>query len=185
VIELLRGIRVLECAVLFNGDQAGRLFGDLGADVIKIESPGAGEICVVAATEGEIAALAKLTGVELANADAEAAADRLDDAFRTRKTAEWLAALGSARVPAAVPLPNNNRGFLRDPANQESGRVAELPHAVQGRVRELARLVRVSDTSAAPHRLAPELGAHSDEILGSLGYARDQIAELRARGALR
>jgi formyl-CoA transferase len=43
VIELLRGIRVLECAVLFNGDQTGRLFGDLGADVIKIESPGVGD----------------------------------------------------------------------------------------------------------------------------------------------
>ncbi len=43
MIELLQGIRVVECAVLFNGDQTGRLLGDMGADVIKVESPGVGD----------------------------------------------------------------------------------------------------------------------------------------------
>jgi formyl-CoA transferase len=43
MIELLGGVRVLECAVLFNGDHTGRLLGDMGADVIKIESPGTGD----------------------------------------------------------------------------------------------------------------------------------------------
>lgn len=43
MIELLKGVRVLECAVLFNGDQTGRLMGDLGADVIKVEAPGVGD----------------------------------------------------------------------------------------------------------------------------------------------
>jgi len=33
----------VECAVLFNGDQTGRLLGDLGADVIKVEAPGVGD----------------------------------------------------------------------------------------------------------------------------------------------
>jgi crotonobetainyl-CoA:carnitine CoA-transferase CaiB-like acyl-CoA transferase len=40
---LLEGIRVLEVAVLFNGDVVGQHLGDLGADVIKIESPGRGD----------------------------------------------------------------------------------------------------------------------------------------------
>ena len=40
---LLDGIRVLEVAVLFNGDVVGQHLGDLGADVIKIESPGRGD----------------------------------------------------------------------------------------------------------------------------------------------
>jgi formyl-CoA transferase len=43
MIELLRGVRVLECAVLFNGDQTGRLLADMGADVVKVESPGVGD----------------------------------------------------------------------------------------------------------------------------------------------
>jgi len=40
---LLAGVRVLESAQLFNGDALGALLGDLGADVIKIESPFRGD----------------------------------------------------------------------------------------------------------------------------------------------
>ena len=43
MIELLKGVRVIECAVLFNGDQTGRHLADLGADVIKVEAPGVGD----------------------------------------------------------------------------------------------------------------------------------------------
>ena len=39
----LDGIRVLESATLFNGDHVGTLLGDLGADVIKVESPFQGD----------------------------------------------------------------------------------------------------------------------------------------------
>lgn len=40
---LLSGVKVLESAQLFNGDTLGALLGDLGADVIKIESPFRGD----------------------------------------------------------------------------------------------------------------------------------------------
>jgi formyl-CoA transferase len=43
MIKLLAGVRVIECAILPTGDQAGRLLGDLGAEVIKIERPGSGD----------------------------------------------------------------------------------------------------------------------------------------------
>jgi len=43
MMRLLSCVRVLECAVLPTGDQASRLLGDLGADVIKIERPGTGD----------------------------------------------------------------------------------------------------------------------------------------------
>ena len=41
--RLLEGVRVLESAMLFNGDSLGMLLGDLGADVIKVESPFLGD----------------------------------------------------------------------------------------------------------------------------------------------
>jgi crotonobetainyl-CoA:carnitine CoA-transferase CaiB-like acyl-CoA transferase len=41
--DLLAGVRVLEAAVLFNGDHLGMQLADLGADVIKIESPQRGD----------------------------------------------------------------------------------------------------------------------------------------------
>jgi crotonobetainyl-CoA:carnitine CoA-transferase CaiB-like acyl-CoA transferase len=42
-VGLLSGIKVLESAQLFNGDTLGAILGDLGADVIKIESPFRGD----------------------------------------------------------------------------------------------------------------------------------------------
>jgi crotonobetainyl-CoA:carnitine CoA-transferase CaiB-like acyl-CoA transferase len=39
----LDGFRILESAVLLNGDTVGMHLGDLGADVIKVESPGTGD----------------------------------------------------------------------------------------------------------------------------------------------
>jgi len=41
--DLLKGVRVLESAVLLNGDTLGMHLADLGADVVKIESPGTGD----------------------------------------------------------------------------------------------------------------------------------------------
>jgi len=41
--NLLAGIRVIESAQLFNGDTLGMFLGDLGADVIKVESPFLGD----------------------------------------------------------------------------------------------------------------------------------------------
>jgi crotonobetainyl-CoA:carnitine CoA-transferase CaiB-like acyl-CoA transferase len=43
VSELLAGVRVIESAQLFNGDTLGMHLGDLGADVIKVESPFLGD----------------------------------------------------------------------------------------------------------------------------------------------
>jgi crotonobetainyl-CoA:carnitine CoA-transferase CaiB-like acyl-CoA transferase len=41
--DLLAGVRVIESAVLLNGDTVGMLLGDLGADVIKVETPPGGD----------------------------------------------------------------------------------------------------------------------------------------------
>lgn len=41
--NLLEGVRVIESAVLLNGDSLGMFLADLGADVIKVEAPGAGD----------------------------------------------------------------------------------------------------------------------------------------------
>ncbi len=41
--SLLEGVRVIESAVLLNGDTVGMYLADMGADVIKIESPAQGD----------------------------------------------------------------------------------------------------------------------------------------------
>jgi crotonobetainyl-CoA:carnitine CoA-transferase CaiB-like acyl-CoA transferase len=62
--------------------------------------------------------------------------------------------------------------------------VAECPHPTKGNVRELAHLVRVGGSTVVPHRLAPDLGQHSEPILASLGYDAAEIAALRDSGAV-
>jgi crotonobetainyl-CoA:carnitine CoA-transferase CaiB-like acyl-CoA transferase len=37
----------------------------------------------------------------------------------------------------------------------------------------------------APHRLAPDLGRHTDEVLAMLGFSDDVAAALRAAGKIR
>jgi crotonobetainyl-CoA:carnitine CoA-transferase CaiB-like acyl-CoA transferase len=50
--HLLKGIRVLESGTLLNGSTVGTLLGDLGAEIIKIESPARGDY--VRQTAGQI-----------------------------------------------------------------------------------------------------------------------------------
>jgi crotonobetainyl-CoA:carnitine CoA-transferase CaiB-like acyl-CoA transferase len=155
-----------------------------------------GWICVVAVKERDLAALDAVLGLGVLNdvrfsspaarqANEWELADELAAAFEIRSTAEWLKELEAVGVPAAEPKPHNNLAFMHDPENRRTGRVAEVVHPRDGRVREPAVLVRVSGVRTAPHRLAPELGEHTDEILAWLGYSPGAIAALRARGTVR
>jgi crotonobetainyl-CoA:carnitine CoA-transferase CaiB-like acyl-CoA transferase len=155
-----------------------------------------GWLLVVAREDRDVAAMATVVGIDLladarfASADARARhddslSDVLSAAFALRSTDEWLDDLTAAGVAAVEPSPVNMHPFMNDPENRRTGRVAEVADPERGNVREIAVLVRVSDADVPPHRLAPELGEHSDEILTWLGYKPDQIAELHERGAVR
>ncbi len=124
-----------------------------------------------------------MLGVD-AVSDDDAQADRLRVAIATRKCAELVDELRTAGVPAIEPVGRNVHAFMNDPAARRAGRVAEVAHPQLGRVREIDLLVRVSDTARVPHRLAPGLGEHTDEILAELGCTGDEIDELHARGAV-
>ena len=104
----------------------------------------------------------------------------LDETFARRSTSEWLRILDDAGCAVAEPLPPQNATFLRDPEHQRSGRAAWVRHALEGDVREVGTLYCVSDADLPPHRIAPELGQHTDEILSSLGYSQSRTDALRA-----
>jgi MYXO-CTERM domain-containing protein len=142
-----------------------------------------GWVCIVAATEASVAALTRIAGVDLV-ADDYQFGQRVAAAFAARKTGELLGALAAAGVPAAEPVPRNMHRLMHDAGEIERGRVAAVEHHTKGTVRELAVLVRVSDCVIPPHRLAPNLGEHTNAVLADLGYSTDEIATLRAGGVI-
>ncbi|QIE57968.1 CoA transferase [Pikeienuella piscinae] len=102
--------------------------------------------------------------------------------FRARTTAEWIETLAAASVPAG-PIYRMDEVFA-DPQVRHLGIAASVPHPTRGEVRLVGQPVRLSRTPAAISGPAPEAGAETEEILGGLGYGADDIARLRAAGAV-
>ena len=90
----------------------------------------------------------------------------LAEAFKTNTRDYWLAKLLEADVPSG-PVYNFEEVYA-DPQVQHLGMRVEVPHPLVGSVALMASGVSLSDTPAAIRSAAPALGAHNDEVLGSL-----------------
>jgi crotonobetainyl-CoA:carnitine CoA-transferase CaiB-like acyl-CoA transferase len=155
-----------------------------------------GWICVVAIKEEHIEALGRVLDVdilgdprfsttELREANSYELEDELFERFLGRLTADLVGALGSAGVPVAEPVYDNNRRFMDDPQQLRLGRVGEFDHPRYGKTRQPGVLIRFEGASVPPLRRAPELGEHTDEVLAALGIAPEDVARLREAGAIR
>ncbi|MGE0602030.1 MAG: CaiB/BaiF CoA transferase family protein [Dehalococcoidia bacterium] len=69
-----------------------------------------------------------------------------------------------------------------DPQVQANGFLEEFEHTLLGTLRGPSPIVRMSGTPTRIQRASPALGEHTEEVLQTLGFTPEQIAEFQAKG---
>jgi crotonobetainyl-CoA:carnitine CoA-transferase CaiB-like acyl-CoA transferase len=105
----------------------------------------------------------------------------LDATFATRTLAEWRAAFAGMEGPwAPMQTPGELHG---DPQAIANGYLQEVDGEARGRFTLVANPVQFSETPPALRR-GPEMGEHTDEVLGELGIGMDELLGLKERGVI-
>ena len=100
-----------------------------------------------------------------------------------RTTAQAMAALGAARVPAGPVLAPSQ--VIAHPQVQAMGYIEQVSYpGTTGPAPIVGAPLKLSDTPRDPMTRAPQAGEHSAEILTAIGYGADEIAAFVTAGAV-
>jgi crotonobetainyl-CoA:carnitine CoA-transferase CaiB-like acyl-CoA transferase len=103
--------------------------------------------------------------------------------FAERTTAEWLARLQGADVPA-TPIQSVDH-VLADPQVRHRRMVVQVAHPDHGPLPTLGTPIKVDGALDLAVTAAPPLGQHTDELLtGLLKYSGECVAALRQQGVI-
>jgi crotonobetainyl-CoA:carnitine CoA-transferase CaiB-like acyl-CoA transferase len=109
--------------------------------------------------------------------------DLVEAVFRERATADWLARLHAAGVPAAPILAVDQ--VLADPQVRHRRMVVDLEHPRHGTLSTLGTPVKVDGALEPPLAPPARLGEHTDAVLLEVvKYPADRIAALRREGVV-
>ncbi len=113
--------------------------------------------------------------------NAAACIAELDATFATRTLAEWREAFADMEGPWA-PM-QTARELHDDPQAVANGYLCEVDGEARGRFTLVANPVQFSETPPVLTR-GPEMGEHTDEVLGELGIGMDELLGLKERGVI-
>ncbi len=103
----------------------------------------------------------------------------LDGLFATGSREEWVALLRAADIVAA-PI-NTLLEASNDPDVLANGYVTEVTYPKHGKTLKVHGTPWHFSETPTQIGIAPELGAHNEEVLTRLGYSPDQVREFRER----
>jgi crotonobetainyl-CoA:carnitine CoA-transferase CaiB-like acyl-CoA transferase len=106
----------------------------------------------------------------------------LQQQLDSRSANEWVDRLAAAGIPAAM-VKNVDEAFC-DRQVLERKLIVEFEHPELRAAKSIANPVRLSATPVSYRLPPPLLGEHNDELLVSLGFSRQQIADASAAGAV-
>jgi crotonobetainyl-CoA:carnitine CoA-transferase CaiB-like acyl-CoA transferase len=112
----------------------------------------------------------------------EALAARIETITVTQPRAHWLSLLEANDIPCG-PI-NDYAQVFADPQVLAREMVVETDHPALGHLRTLGSPIKLSATPPDVSRRAPQLGEHTDAVLIEAGFSGDEIAALRAAGAI-
>lgn len=107
--------------------------------------------------------------------------DLIDAAFAEKPIAKWAEIFDKAALiwgPASTM-----KELVDDPQAAAIGLFPEIEHS-GGSFRTVAAPIRIRNADIRPRGLAPDLAAHTTEVLEALGYGPEEIASLAKAGAI-
>lgn len=107
---------------------------------------------------------------------------RLDQEFATQPASYWVELFN--RSDLLIEVVQDYGDLAADPQVIENAMLTTYEHPVHGPLRIVAPAVTLSATPATIRAPAPEFGQHTEEVLLEAGFTWDEIAELRAQGAI-
>jgi crotonobetainyl-CoA:carnitine CoA-transferase CaiB-like acyl-CoA transferase len=105
----------------------------------------------------------------------------LQSVLETDTSENWIARLNKAGVPSG-PVYAMDEVFA-DPQVQHLGLEWAVPHPALGEVK-LVRAPMNIEGVAPPRRPTPERGEHTTEVLAEFGVSAEELAALKAKGAV-
>ncbi len=108
--------------------------------------------------------------------------EHLATTFKQRTRDEWFEQLKETDLCIA-PVYSLEEA-LDDPHNRHRGMVATVTGAGGEQVDQIGVGPKLSETPGRPRTVGPSTGAQTDEVLATIGYDAEQIANLRTEGII-
>jgi formyl-CoA transferase len=102
---------------------------------------------------------------------------RIEKWTMTKTKFEAMEILNQYDIPCGPIL--SMQEIAQDRSLYETGTLVEVEHPVRGKYLTVGNPIKLSDSPTHVTR-SPLLGEHTDEVLGQLGYTKEQIAALRS-----